>query len=64
MIVNELDGQLNSTNKTFVSMDTIGAGSGETVLISSGSAARTIVGEEESPVDSAIVGIVDTVECL
>lgn len=44
-----------------VAVDTVGAGSRETVLIVSGSSARMAEGCKDKPVDSSIVGIVDTV---
>lgn len=44
-----------------VAVDTVGAGFHETVLLVSGSSARMASGMKDSPVDSAIVGIVDTV---
>ena len=37
----------------------VGAGTGETVLLCSGSSARSAAGDLSSPVDLAIVGIVD-----
>ena len=45
-----------------VAVDTVGAGFRETVLIVSGSSARMANGLKNTPVDSAIVGVVDTVE--
>ncbi len=45
-----------------VSVDTVGAGAGETVILVGGSSARMATGLKDHPVDSAIVGIVDTVE--
>ena len=45
-----------------VAADTVGAGYKETVLLVSGSSARMAGGFKESPVDSAVVGIVDAVE--
>ena len=42
-----------------VAIDNIGAGIGETVLVATGSAARIGCGVEDTPVDAAIVGIVD-----
>ena len=45
---------------TVVAVDTVGAGYQETVLLVSGSSAR-MAGGKETPVDSAIVGIVDEV---
>ncbi len=44
-----------------VAVDTVDAGVGETVLIVSGSSARMADGLKDTPVDAAIVGIVDTV---
>ena len=44
-----------------VAVDTVGAGYRETVLIVSGSSARMAAGFKDSPIDSAIVGIVDEV---
>ena len=45
-----------------VSVDTVGAGVRETVLTVSGSSARMATGCKDTPVDNAIVGIVDTVQ--
>ena len=45
-----------------VAVDTVHAGYGETVLIVSGSSARMAAGLKDSPVDAAIVGIVDAIE--
>ena len=44
-----------------VCADRAGAGPGDRVLVTRGSAARTAVGEDR-PVDAAVVGIVDRVE--
>ena len=45
-----------------VSADIIGAGVGETVLVVSGSSARSAVGDMGIPVDATVVGIVDDQE--
>lgn len=42
-----------------VAADLIGAGVGERVVVSTGSAARRAVGREDAPVDAAVVAIVD-----
>ncbi len=42
-----------------VAIDNVGAGIGEIVLISTGSAARIGCDLEKGPIDAAIVGIVD-----
>ncbi len=53
--------RLISTQRTFVVVDTVGAGLGEMVLIVQGSSARLTPETEKLPVDAVIVGIVDTV---
>lgn len=45
-----------------VAVDTVDAGVGETVLVVSGSSARMAAGLKDTPVDAAIVGIIDAVE--
>ena len=51
------------TGGYLIAMDTIGAGSGETVLIlDEGTGARQILDDANAPVRSVIVGIVDAVE--
>lgn len=61
--VNEKDqSDLQPTGRTFVAVDTVGAGEGETVLCVQGSSARFTEGTKTLPVDCAIVGIVDNVQ--
>ena len=43
-----------------VAVDTVGAGFREKVLVVGGSSARLAEGNKDCPVDSAIVGIIDT----
>lgn len=45
-----------------IAMDRLGAGVGELVLITQGLAAQKISEEKKSPIDAAIVGIVDSFE--
>jgi len=45
-----------------VAVDTVGAGTGETVIVTGGSSARYAADKPNSPIDATIVGIVDTVE--
>ncbi|TWT81079.1 Carbon dioxide concentrating mechanism protein CcmL [Planctomycetes bacterium CA13] len=52
---------LESTGRTFVAVDTIGAGEGEYVLITQGSSARLTPETKSLPIDAVIIGIVDTV---
>jgi microcompartment protein CcmK/EutM len=53
--------QMIGTGRTFVCVDTVGAGLDETVLIVQGSSARLTPETEKLPVDATIIGIVDTV---
>ena len=53
--------RLVGTGRTFVCVDTVGAGEGETVLIVQGSSARLTPETEKLPVDATIIGIVDNV---
>ncbi len=52
---------LKTTGRTFVAVDTVGAGEGEYVLITQGSSARLTPETKNLPVDTVIIGIVDTI---
>lgn len=47
------------TDKYIVAIDSVGAGIGETVLITTGSSARLALNNTCAPCDAVIVGIVD-----
>ena len=53
--------RLASTGRTFVAVDSVGAGEGEFVLITQGSSARLTPETKNLPIDAVIVGLVDTV---
>ena len=53
--------KLIGTGRSFVVVDTVGAGLGEMVLIVQGSSARLTPETEKLPVDATIIGIVDSV---
>ncbi|MEZ6122613.1 MAG: EutN/CcmL family microcompartment protein [Planctomycetaceae bacterium] len=53
--------RLQPTGRSFVTVDTVGAGQGEVVLCVQGSSARFTPGTKTLPIDCAIVGIVDSV---
>ena len=53
--------QLVSTGRTFIAVDTLGAGEGEYVLITQGSSARMTPETKEISIDAVIIGIIDTV---
>jgi ethanolamine utilization protein EutN len=52
---------LSTTGRTFVAVDTLGAGVGDYVLLTQGSSARMTPETKSMPVDAVVVGIVDTV---
>jgi ethanolamine utilization protein EutN len=54
--------RLVGTGRTFVAVDTVGAGQDEMVLIVQGSSARLTPETKTLPVDATIIGIVDTVQ--
>jgi ethanolamine utilization protein EutN len=53
---------LKPTGRSFVVVDTVGAGEGEIVLCVQGSSARYTPETKTLPVDAAIIGIVDQVQ--
>lgn len=46
-----------------IAVDTVGAGIGETIIYAVGSVASRATQHPNAPVDAAIVGIVDSVDC-
>lgn len=52
----------NGGSRHIVAVDTIGSGTGETVLVVAGSSARHALGNPAAAVDAAIIGIVDNME--
>ena len=58
MIVDPLS-VMGGSAERYVAVDNVGAGIGEIVLVATGSAARIGCYMADSPVDAAIVGIVD-----
>ena len=53
-----LDG--SDQNGYLVAVDTVGAGFHEKVIVVVGSSARMAEGNKDCPVDSAIIGVIDT----
>ena len=49
----------NITDKYLIAIDSVGAGIGETVLVTTGSSARLALTNVNAPCDAVIVGIVD-----
>ncbi len=62
MVVQPLD-PVNGKHATcLVAADQVGAGVGDTVLVTTGSSARQAIGRNGVPVDASIVGIIDQVD--
>jgi len=53
--------RLVGTGRSFVAVDTVGSGEGELVIITQGSSARLTPETKNLPVDTVIIGIVDSV---
>ena len=62
LIVEKLTERLERAGTSEVAVDSVGAGTGEIVIVCKGSSARYVFGKGDAPVDTSIVGIVDTVE--
>jgi microcompartment protein CcmK/EutM len=62
LVARPMDPRGKPEGSYLVAVDTVDAGVGETVLIVSGSSARMASGMKDTPVDAAIVGIIDTVD--
>ena len=50
------------TGRTFIAVDTLGAGDEQFVLITQGSSARLTPETKSLPIDAVIIGLVDTVQ--
>ena len=59
MVVRRVDMGGNGEQESFVAVDCVGAGIGERVLVVNGSSARMALRNPNTPVDAAIVGILD-----
>ena len=61
LMVDVIDAGGSVLNASQVAPDTVGAGIGDTVLLTQGSAARMASGLGSAPVDLAVIAIVDRV---
>jgi ethanolamine utilization protein EutN len=65
LLVAPLDLQDNETGTPFVAVDSVDAGVGDRVLLATdGWAAMTAVNRPRSPIDAAVIGIVDQVDLV
>ena len=52
---------LVTTGRTFIAVDSLGAGEGDYVLLTQGSSARLTPETKNMPIDAVVIGIVDSV---
>lgn len=62
LLVRATDEHNKLAGEVFVAVDVVGAGTGELVLVSEGSAARQCGTTSGQPVDAVIMGILDSLE--
>jgi len=62
LLVRSVDPRGKDEAAHMVAVDTVDAGFNDRVLVVTGSSARMAAGLKDTPVDAAIVGVVDTVE--
>ena len=63
LLVQPLDLQGEPTGDVIVALDAVDAGVGDRVLaVQEGFSAMTSVGHTESPIDAAVIGVIDLVE--
>lgn len=58
-MIAEITGGGPEHGRRMVVVDTISAGIGDRVIVTTGSSARRMVGDDTIPVDAAVVGIID-----
>ena len=62
LVVDKLDPFKKPTGQYLIAIDSVDAGTGETVLmIDEGNSARQVVGDSNAPLRSIIIGIVDDI---
>ncbi len=62
LIVKPIDLDGKDQSGYVVAVDTVGAGFHEKVMVVGGSSARMAEGNKDCPVDSAIIGVIDTID--
>lgn len=62
LIIQPLNVDLEPNGESLVAVDTVGAGIGELVLYTKGTAARIAARKMDAPMDVSIVGIIDEVD--
>jgi microcompartment protein CcmK/EutM len=61
LLVQPLDARGGAKGNHFVACDSVGAGTGEWVIVCQGSSARMTPSSENRPVDAVVIGIIDSI---
>jgi ethanolamine utilization protein EutN len=65
LVVQPLDLDGSDRGEAVLALDAVGAGAGERVLLSTeGFSAMTAVGRPNSPIDAAVIGVIDAVDLV
>lgn len=62
LVVRLMKNGMEESEEVLVAADIVGAGKGELVMITQGSSTRQIAGLKDVPIDSIVVGIIDSIE--
>jgi microcompartment protein CcmK/EutM len=62
--VDEKEAGMISTGRSFVAVDSVGAGESDVVLVTQGSSARMTTTTGDAPVDCVVIGIVDSIHAM
>lgn len=62
LVLREASPDAHDLGDPFVAVDTVGAGTGELVLVARGSAARQTRQTNDAPVDSVIIAVIDSLD--
>ncbi|MDR7855628.1 EutN/CcmL family microcompartment protein [Tissierella sp.] len=62
MVTQPLDLNLSPKGDPLIAVDTVGAGIGELVAFTTGTASRIAARKMDAPIDAAIVGIIDEID--
>ncbi len=62
LLITSTDSRGVDGGSTLVALDTVGAGTGEIVLVAQGSSARQTKASDKKAIDAVIIGIVDQVD--
>lgn len=62
MITQPLNIKYETDGKPLIAVDTVGAGIGEIVIYTEGTAARNAANKRDSSINAAIIGIIDNID--